>query len=550
MAKIGRNRPCPCGSGKKYKRCHGLLLGTGSPSPPLKLKKIFELDKKTNTGAAEILRIQQQGHGNQIESFEHEGQRFVVAGQSIYHSSKWKTFIDFLSTYILRELSKEWFTAEAAKPIDQRNTISMWLDEIKSQEVARGSKPGEVQHITITGAACCFFGLAYNLYLLDHNAELQKRYLDRLQNNGNLQGAYYELLVANVLIRAGFALELEDETDIRQKHCEFSATSKRTGRKYWVEAKMRGVCGLLGRTDKDGVSPKERDPTSRMTTHIAEALGKPAEDERLIFVDLNADVETTPTGEPAWMAKAVRRLDSRERNLSDGQTAYVFVTNLAFHRYLSNDTVGRETLAYGLGLPDFSKPGYRRILDMYRNKQKHIDAYDVMAALQTYPCIPSTFDGSLPSEAFGGIRSLKIGETYFFDNIEGGVLAKVTGAIMDEPEKLAYVTVITPENQSFTIAHPVTDEQMEDYRRHPNVFFGEVNRNGAGTNNPLEFFEWMLGVYTEYPKSNMLRELSSHPDIEAFKTLSQPELAEALAEIRTVQTVQKANPGSLLSQDV
>ena len=23
-AKIGRNDPCPCGSGKKYKRCHGL----------------------------------------------------------------------------------------------------------------------------------------------------------------------------------------------------------------------------------------------------------------------------------------------------------------------------------------------------------------------------------------------------------------------------------------------------------------------------------------------------------------------------------------------
>jgi preprotein translocase subunit SecA len=24
-AKIGRNEPCPCGSGKKYKQCHGQL---------------------------------------------------------------------------------------------------------------------------------------------------------------------------------------------------------------------------------------------------------------------------------------------------------------------------------------------------------------------------------------------------------------------------------------------------------------------------------------------------------------------------------------------
>ncbi|HZF78874.1 MAG TPA: SEC-C metal-binding domain-containing protein [Rubrivivax sp.] len=25
MPKVGRNDPCPCGSGKKYKLCHGRL---------------------------------------------------------------------------------------------------------------------------------------------------------------------------------------------------------------------------------------------------------------------------------------------------------------------------------------------------------------------------------------------------------------------------------------------------------------------------------------------------------------------------------------------
>ncbi|NJD86356.1 preprotein translocase, partial [Candidatus Erwinia dacicola] len=24
--KVGRNNPCPCGSGKKYKQCHGRLV--------------------------------------------------------------------------------------------------------------------------------------------------------------------------------------------------------------------------------------------------------------------------------------------------------------------------------------------------------------------------------------------------------------------------------------------------------------------------------------------------------------------------------------------
>ena len=59
-------------------------------------------------------------------------------------------------------------------------------------------------------------------------------------------------MVANILLRAAFDLTLEDETDGETKHCEFSAVSKKTGKRYWVEAKMRAVRGLLGKTDKDG----------------------------------------------------------------------------------------------------------------------------------------------------------------------------------------------------------------------------------------------------------------------------------------------------------
>jgi preprotein translocase subunit SecA len=27
--KVGRNDPCPCGSGKKYKKCHGAAQAAG-----------------------------------------------------------------------------------------------------------------------------------------------------------------------------------------------------------------------------------------------------------------------------------------------------------------------------------------------------------------------------------------------------------------------------------------------------------------------------------------------------------------------------------------
>jgi len=32
MAKAGRNDPCPCGSGKKFKRCHGVEGGVSTGS--------------------------------------------------------------------------------------------------------------------------------------------------------------------------------------------------------------------------------------------------------------------------------------------------------------------------------------------------------------------------------------------------------------------------------------------------------------------------------------------------------------------------------------
>ena len=37
--RVGKNEPCPCGSGKKYKRCHGKSVGGVSVSEALKNKK-------------------------------------------------------------------------------------------------------------------------------------------------------------------------------------------------------------------------------------------------------------------------------------------------------------------------------------------------------------------------------------------------------------------------------------------------------------------------------------------------------------------------------
>jgi hypothetical protein len=308
----------------------------------------------------------------------------------------------------------------------------------------------------------CYLGTAYNLYLLNHNVELQERMIRRLKNIGNFQGAYYELIVANCLIRAGFELTLEDEADESSKHCEFSAISKLTGKKYWIEAKMRSVSGLLGKTDLDGTT--HWDPTSLLSRHLGDALKKPAPDERLVFIDVNAPpLEGNEI--PRWIEAAERRLDARERDLKDGQQAYVFLSNMPFHRCLNDEQFGASVLAYGLGIPDFSKPGTFRLTELYKRKQKHIDAHNIFESFRTYPNIPTTFDGSLPSETLKkDAMPIKIGETYFFEGIEGnGLVGEVTTATVNEAEKKAYFGVFTKEKKSLILAKDISDDALADY---------------------------------------------------------------------------------------
>ena len=55
MSDIGRNDPCPCGSGKKYKRC---CLGKGAPAPDA--WTAGERDTSATTGAGSMSRCYQE----------------------------------------------------------------------------------------------------------------------------------------------------------------------------------------------------------------------------------------------------------------------------------------------------------------------------------------------------------------------------------------------------------------------------------------------------------------------------------------------------------
>lgn len=531
MGKIGRNQPCHCGSGLKFKKCHGRL--DGGPAP-IDFKHVL-----ATHAAEERIRELQQGLGRPVIGAKVKDFQLVAVGNTVHWSKSWKTVPDFLGDYIKKKIGPAWGNAEIAKPLAERHPLMQWYDAFCRYQKRVITKPGEVHSSEITGVVACYLGVAYALYLLDHNVELQARLLSRLRDPGNFQGAYYELIVASILIRAGFTLTLEDETDPTKKHCEFAAVSK-TGKRYWVEAKMRSVKGMLGRTALDGGSDKK--PLARLIRHLNGALAKPANNERLIFIDLNLGPEYGSDGTPTWLGPAMKRLEKYERDeLQAGVTAYVFVTNMAFHRQL--DVVPRISASpFGLGLPDFNRPGLKRVTDAYRQKQKYIDAHRIGESIERYLKFPSTFDGGLPSEAYGlPTPRVKIGETYEFDGI--GV-ATVTSATVNEKRKVAYIAVSCADGKSRILNQPMSDEALMEYSEFREAYFGRVALGSKNLKNEFELFEWFMVANENMPRDKMIAWFSPARNLTAeLEKLSDEELRMAYCEgLIAAMQARKAKP--------
>ncbi|HEV7659328.1 MAG TPA: SEC-C domain-containing protein [Allosphingosinicella sp.] len=543
--KIGRNKPCPCGSGVKFKRCHGQLTGRSTPDVAAIQQSMQVHD------ARERVRTAQQGHSKPIISANWNGQQFVAVGNALHYSPKWKTFPDFLSDYVKIKVGADWGNAEIAKPIEDRHVLMQWYDALCRLQKKVITKPGEPSQFPVTGVVACYYSVAYGLYLLEHNVELQGRLLARLKNPGNFQGAYYELLVASAFVLAGFTLTLEDEADPAQKHCEFSAVSPATGKKYWIEAKMRGVAGELGRTEADGTT--SNNPLSSFTRQLNAALLKPAADARMIFLDLNADMaaDANEDNRPAFVEAAGRRLELYEQKiLKPGEAAYVFVTNANFHKNLEAPAQ-LVAFPYGLGISDFNRPGFYRLSERYKQDRLHADALRVAEGFAKLLTLPATFDGSMPSVGLHGARSpVVIGETYNFEGAGANgedVIGTVADAVVMEAEKAITVAVNGTDGRSLLLKEPMTDEQLADYRGHPDAYFGKIVRPSKGVKTPYELFEFFMYAYRDLPRDKLLEHLSGR--VEGAETMERDDLLAIYCEgMVSASSVFKVKDGVISSE--
>jgi hypothetical protein len=141
MAKIGRNQPCPCGSGKKFKRCCGALANTTVPARPSGVvsgsvpweavriraaRKVAEMEAKRKAYEAA------HGKGREMVTIEHQDFRFVAVGNEMHFAKAEKTkfFPDFLNNYVKTQLGSDWGAAQLNKPLQERHQILQWYDSL------------------------------------------------------------------------------------------------------------------------------------------------------------------------------------------------------------------------------------------------------------------------------------------------------------------------------------------------------------------------------------------------------------------------------------
>jgi hypothetical protein len=296
------------------------------------------------------------GFGKRPVTAASSSTRVVFVGKRQFTIPANASFHDFLEFYVQELFGKDWLASQARLSTDERHPFANWLVELRefSHRLRQGNK-GPVRAVAPATVAA-FLSLAWDLYTLEHNEVLQERLLMRLRVKDQFQGALYELFIAGVFIRAGFAIELEDESDGNSSHCEFAATHTGSGLSYSVEAKSRHRPGILGFKGNPVPLDEIRADTRKL---LVAALRKEAKHERIVFIDVNVPPHEGDLMKAGWfndVSRQVVGLQESQRPSSPWPKAHVFFTNRPFHYVARGISGGGTTTVYtGVNHPMFDR---------------------------------------------------------------------------------------------------------------------------------------------------------------------------------------------------
>lgn len=548
-AKIGRNDPCPCGSGQKYKKCHGRSSSTNARDEGLNAA-IRQFSEKS--AALHKRRQDQQGLGRPIISAVINGYRLIAVGSKLHWSKSWKTFHDFLRDYLVILFGREWVSEQQKRPANERHPILRWIEQALDDAGKVAVAIGGIRSAPMTGAARAFLNLSYNLYLIAHHIDrdseaLLERLIKRLKSEPDFQGALYETYVAAAFLKAGFGLQFEDESVSTRSHCEFVATHRLTGNKFSVEAKARNRLGV----ESSGTAEMDQVRRLRVASKLHEALKKSADHTRVVFIDVN--VPDTVTAFEGWAVSAVEQISGAEQRLAiSGQpapSAYVFVSNHPYHHNLSELSSGYAVVVTGFKIPNFGAAvSFPSMKELLRGRSEHCEMHDLMRSLSTHYEIPSTFDGEIPELEFGdGLKRprLEIGRWYVVPDEEGNeVRGKLYEAIVMEGWKEAVGAYELEDGRHILAKCPMTEEELAAYRRYPDTFFGAVRQKNRKVKDVVELFDFFYESYRDTPKERLLQFMKDASDFDRLREMSQDDLAIAYCERAAVAITSDRNKQS------
>lgn len=520
MAKgIGRNAACPCGSGNKYKRCCGSSLHG-------EMLERARHDAVQSAGLLHFQRERQQGKGRPIVAAKQGEYWSVAVGRRIFRGH-WKTFTDFLFDYIRGVVGMAWGQAEIHKPEVEKHPIIRWYQKLCLLQAEYIKVPGQIASMPMQGVVVAYLGLSYDLYTLEHNEEstpspgIRERLLNRLRHPDQFAGARYEIRVAAMFLRAGFRLEWEDETDGTTTHGEFLAVFPETGRKFWIECKIR---------QREAGATTER--LGKFVGLVSSALQKKAEQERFIFVDLNTPAQERLSKDSSdWRDWAVGRLRMLEGSPAgrDLPSALIMVTNFPEQYHLDTNVPDAGGAIEGFKREDYRLGVPMTLSEAINKREKNMEVESFLQSMMEHQDLPSTFDGSIPG-LDGNVDRLVIGRSYELDEAVSGVL--VDACVVEDQKKAMAVFRRSDGTQAITFV-PMSDSEIQAWKRYPETFFGVMRDPQKGISNALELYDFFLRSYRESSKETLLEQISQGHDVSAIKDLTQEEIAKFWAERTT-----------------
>lgn len=526
-SKPGRNDPCPCGSGKKFKRCHG---GPNADYEAMVSRGAEEAQRR-----AEIHRIQQQrqqGLGRPIIATQIADRRVVAVGDRQF-VGPWPTFHDFLYSYIFDVLGQDWFDAQARLKQDECHPVLEWHQKFLTSFQVAELVRGEIRRAPRTGAISAFLTLAYDLYTLEHNddqtrtPELRKSLIGRLKNRDQFIGVRYEIRVAAMLLRAGFELEWEDETDRRSTHVEYTATYPRTGKAFGVECKIR---------NRDAMK-KSNQQLGKFVGLVSDALRKATPHDRLVFVDLNTQAYPyVPGGPNDWRTISINALRKFEGqpNAVSLPPAVVFITNYPDHHHLDSEVPDAGATVEGFKVDDYRTGRLLTLPQKIEMRARNPEVEAFLASIQEHIDVPSTFEGEIPELPF---NRLLVGHRYQMD--DGAVGTLEDACVMETNGKVALV-INRDEGGRAIYTNQLSAEELTAWKRYPETFFGQIRQRQGAVDDPIELYDRIKAVYLHTPKEKLLEFMGAEG--EQHQEITQAKLAELYVQSIVNSILHSAGP--------